>query len=76
MKKELKQLYHRHKGRLGYRRLTLALRKTGTIINHKTVFRLLKSLGLRSLIRVRKYRSYKGGNRPGCRQCPGPELSL
>lgn len=60
VKKELKQLYHRHKGRLGYRRLTLALRKTGTIINHKTVFRLLKSLGLRSLIRVRKYRSYKG----------------
>lgn len=59
-KQELQQLYDRHKGRFGYRRLTLALEKRGININHKTVYRLLKSMGLRSLIRVRKYHSYKG----------------
>lgn len=30
------------------------------IINHKTVLRLMKLLGLKSLIRVKKYKSYKG----------------
>lgn len=54
-------LYHKHKGRLGYRRLTLLLRQQqGIIINHKTVLRLMRILGLKSLIRVKKYKSYKG----------------
>lgn len=29
-------------------------------INHKTVLRLMRELGLKSLIRIKKYRSYKG----------------
>jgi transposase InsO family protein len=53
-------IYHKHKGRLGYRRITLLLRKEGLVINHKTVLRLMKSLGLKSVIRVKKYKSYKG----------------
>lgn len=56
----IKLIYHKHKGRLGYRRITLAIRNKGFVINHKTVLRLMKILGLKSLIRVKKYRSYKG----------------
>ncbi|MDN3706956.1 IS3 family transposase [Myroides ceti] len=60
VKEWIKTIYHRHKGRLGYRRITLEIRNKGTIINHKTVLRLMKVLGLKSLIRVKKYKSYKG----------------
>ncbi|WP_157830230.1 IS3 family transposase [Siphonobacter sp. SORGH_AS_0500] len=59
-KAEIYRLYHRHKGRLGYRRITLYLRRKGSPINHKTVFRLMKEMGIKSLIRVKKYRSYRG----------------
>jgi putative transposase len=56
----IKAIYQRHKGRYGYRRITYELQNKGIIINHKTVFRLMKILGLKSVIRVKKYRSYKG----------------
>jgi transposase InsO family protein len=56
----IKSIYHRHKGRYGYRRITDELNNKGTVINHKTVLRLMKSLGLKSIIRVKKYNSYKG----------------
>lgn len=56
----IKLIYQKHKGRFGYRRITLELKNQGIIINHKTVLRLMKSLGLRSLIRVKKYKSYRG----------------
>ena len=36
------------------------LRQEGQIINHKTVLRLMRSLRLKSVIRIKKYRSYKG----------------
>lgn len=61
---ELKQLiqsiYTKHKGRYGYRRITATLVKMGHTVNHKTVFSLMKQLGLKSIIRVKKYKSYKG----------------
>jgi transposase InsO family protein len=60
IKKLIAQIYHRHKGRFGYRRITLELSHKGVVINHKTVLRLMKVLGLKSLIRVKKYKSYKG----------------
>lgn len=60
IKELIKQIYNHHKGRLGYRRITLAIKQKGIIINHKTVLRLMKILGLKSLIRVKKYKSYKG----------------
>jgi putative transposase len=56
----IQQIYHQHKGRFGYRRITLEIKNKGILINHKTVFRLMKLLGLKSLIRVKKYKSYKG----------------
>lgn len=60
IKELIKSIYHRHKGRYGYRRITDELQNKGIIINHKTVFRLMKLLGLKSIIRVKKYKSYKG----------------
>ena len=60
IKEWIKSIYHQHKGRLGYRRITLEIRNKGFVINHKTVLRLMKVLGLKSLIRIRKYKSYKG----------------
>ncbi|MFV8441747.1 IS3 family transposase [Flavobacterium sp. LB2P44] len=60
VKELIKQIYNHHKGRLGYRRITLAIRQKGIVINHKIVLRLMKLLGLKSLIRIKKYKSYKG----------------
>jgi transposase InsO family protein len=60
VKELIKTIYHKHKGRLGYRRITLILKQQGIIINHKTVLRLMKSLSLKSVIRVKKYKSYQG----------------
>lgn len=56
----IKQIYYHHKGRYGYRRITLEINQKGYVINHKTVFRLMKGLGLKSVIRIKKYKSYKG----------------
>jgi transposase InsO family protein len=60
IKELIKSIYHKHKGRYGYRRITDEINNKGIIINHKTVLRLMKLLGLKSLIRVKKYKSYKG----------------
>jgi putative transposase len=59
-KKRIRSIFERHKGRYGYRRITLAVRKTGILINHKTVQRLMGELNLKSLVRPKKYRSYRG----------------
>ncbi len=60
VKAEIITIYHKNKGRYGYRRITAALRNSGIHLNHKTVQRLMKELGLVCRVRVRKYRSYKG----------------
>jgi transposase InsO family protein len=60
IKTKIAEIYHKHKGRYGYRRITLELRNGDTLINHKTVQRLMGVLGLKSMVRMRKYRSYRG----------------
>jgi transposase InsO family protein len=60
VKELITQVFHHHKGRYGYRRITLDLQNKGIVINHKTVLRLMKVMGLKSIIRVKKYKSYKG----------------
>lgn len=60
LKSRIHALYDRHKGRYGYRRITAALRHAGEAINHKTVQNLMQVLGLKSLVRPKKYRSYRG----------------
>lgn len=60
IKRSIKQIFHENKGRYGYRRVTLEIRKSGYLINHKTVQRLMKELNLICMVRAKKYRSYKG----------------
>lgn len=60
LKQQIAAIYARHKGRYGYRRITLAIRQLGEKVNHKTVQSLMRKLGLKSLVRPKKYRSYKG----------------
>lgn len=59
-KERILALFSQHKGRYGYRRITLALRQEGVLLNHKTVYRLMKTLQIKSVIRVKRYRSYRG----------------
>lgn len=60
LKSSIKAVFERHKGRYGYRRIAAQLRQSGQVVNHKTVQRLMKILGLKSLVRPKKYRSYRG----------------
>ncbi|WOD09270.1 IS3 family transposase [Marinomonas sp. GJ51-6] len=60
VKEKIQAIFHEHKGRYGYRRITATLRRTGMELNHKTVQRLMKSLGLKSKVRPKRYRSYRG----------------
>ncbi|MEI3265575.1 MAG: IS3 family transposase [Gemmiger sp.] len=59
-KAEITAIYHENKGRYGYRRITAELHKRNFLLNHKTVQRLMKELGLVCRVRMKKYRSYKG----------------
>ncbi|SDY47316.1 Integrase core domain-containing protein [Eubacterium barkeri] len=60
IKEQITAIYHENKGRYGYRRITDELHIRGYVINHKTVQRLMKQLGLICMVRIKKYRSYKG----------------
>ena len=59
-KAKIETIYHENRGRYGYRRITIALRNKGIFLNHKTVQRLMKQMGLVCRVRAKKYRSYKG----------------
>lgn len=60
LKEVIKQIYQENHGRYGYRRITMELHNRGYSLNHKTVQRLMKHMGLKCMVRVKKYRSYKG----------------
>ena len=60
-KEEIVEIFTKNKGRYGYRRITQELHNNGICINHKTVQKLMKQLGLVCHVRERrKYNSYKG----------------
>jgi transposase InsO family protein len=59
-KVKITEIFHDNKGRDGYRRITGELLKAGIKLNHKTVERLMKGLGIKCQVRMKKYRSYKG----------------
>ncbi|MGO6898906.1 IS3 family transposase [Rhizobium ruizarguesonis] len=60
LKDRIKTIFEAHKGCYGYRRVTAAIRQLGQMVNHKTVQRLMVEMRLKSLVRPKKYRSYKG----------------
>lgn len=57
---EIVRIFQEHNGRYGYRRITAEMHNQGYPINHKTVQKLMKEVGLKCLVRMKKYRSYKG----------------
>ena len=56
VKEEITTIYHENRGRYGYRRITTELHKRNFLLNHKTVQRLMKELGLVCRVRMKKYR--------------------
>ncbi|WP_369825002.1 IS3 family transposase [Sporosarcina sp. P13] len=60
LKAEIKSIYKEHEGRYGYRRIRDELANRGLKVNHKKVQRIMKELGLKCLIRMKKYKSYRG----------------
>ena len=60
-KTQIGAIYHRHKGCYGYRRVHLELSNQHRYLNPKTVQKLMGQLGLKSLVRPKRYQSYKGG---------------
>ncbi|MGE7950126.1 IS3 family transposase [Lysinibacillus sp. NPDC093688] len=60
LKAEIKAIYEEHEGRYGYRRIRDELANRGQKVNHKKVQRIMKELGLKCLVRMKKYKSYKG----------------
>ena len=59
-KEQIEAIYHENQGRYGYRRITDELHNRGYTINHKTVQRLMKVMQLKCMVRIKRYRSYKG----------------
>ncbi|MEE1466949.1 MAG: IS3 family transposase [Clostridium sp.] len=53
-------IFYTHKGRYGYRRITLELANRGYEVNHKKVKRLMSIMGLYGVTPKSKYKSYKG----------------
>ena len=60
LKQRITELYHQHKGRYGYRRVTAALKQLDCHHNHKLIAKLMHDMKLSAKIRRQKYRSYKG----------------
>ena len=61
VKQAIQNIFSENKGRYGYRRIMLHLRKNGYKLNHKTVLKLMKILNLRGKQRKNdRYHSYKG----------------
>ncbi|MFC5587516.1 IS3 family transposase [Sporosarcina soli] len=60
LKAEIKAIYEEHEGRYGYRRIRDELENRGQNVNHKKVQRLMKEIGLKCIVRMKKYKSYKG----------------
>jgi len=49
-KQLISSIYHQHKGRYGYRRIGLALKRQGVHLNHKTLQKLMQQLQLKSIV--------------------------
>ncbi|WP_409014289.1 IS3 family transposase, partial [Caballeronia sp. LZ002] len=60
LKVRIRSIFDEHKGRYGYRRITAVIRQEGTKINHKTIQRLMGELRLKSYVRLKKYRAFRG----------------
>ncbi|EKE4278442.1 IS3 family transposase [Escherichia coli] len=60
VKQLIASIFHEHRGCYGYRRIHCVLQKRGLKFSGKTVRKLIQQLGLKSPVRLKKYRSYRG----------------
>lgn len=60
IRKQITDIFHENTGRYGYRRITMEMHNRGYVINHKTVLRLMNEEKIKCMVRIKKYRSYKG----------------
>ncbi|WP_407231555.1 IS3 family transposase [Escherichia coli] len=60
VKQLIASIFHEHRGCYGYRRIHCELQKRGLKFSGKTVQKLMQQLGLKSPVRLKKYRSYRG----------------
>lgn len=60
VKAQISAIYHRHKGRYGYRRVHLELGNQQRYLDPKTVQKLMGQMGLKSTVRPKRYQSYQG----------------
>jgi transposase InsO family protein len=60
LKGEIQAVFDLHKGRYGYRRIAEAVKQAGHSVAPNTVQSLMGKLGLKSLVRPKKYKSFKG----------------
>ena len=59
-REEVVKIFIENEGRYGYRRITDEMHNRGYCINHKTVRKLMNEAGVKCMVRMKKYRSYKG----------------
>ncbi|WP_163030091.1 IS3 family transposase, partial [Pseudomonas viridiflava] len=60
LKQMIETIYHQERGLYGVRSITAVIRNSGIQVNKKVVERLMAELGLKSIVRPKKYRAYKG----------------
>jgi transposase InsO family protein len=60
LKAKIREIFNRHRGRYGYRRITAELRRQGSGVNHKTVQKLMVEMQLKSLVRPKRYKVFDG----------------
>lgn len=59
----IQAIFDEHNGNYGYRRIRLALKNQGLLVNHKKVQRIMRKLGLKGdkfIRKSRRFSSYKG----------------
>ena len=59
----IQSIFDEHNGNYGYRRIRLALKNQGLLVNHKKVQRIMRKLGLKGdkfIRKSRRFSSYKG----------------
>jgi putative transposase len=56
----IRRICTEHKGRYGYRRVTLTLHQRGFQTNHKLVMKIMREEHLSCVLRPKRYRSYRG----------------
>lgn len=60
LKTRIRDIFNRHRGRYGYRRITAELKRQGSGVNHKTVQKLMVAMQLKSLVRPKRYKAFAG----------------